>query len=226
MPPRLYSVHGKVIDRRRNPFEAAGVQAYDRDLLVSPDDFLGEARTDADGSFRIEFDTSKFAGFLSFLEGSPDVYLVLSDASRQEILRTPVCRTRHEIEYHIKVTSEVPNPDAPDPYMKNTRRMLGYLRDVGVTMGVEHRWNLDSLANPNLAPDVQQRLQSSVDSFDDNLANFHHLLALLDGAASRDLEELHLGTIGYDGPQVPSHPRRDAHSDSIEWPRSEAFRWG
>ncbi len=199
--------------------------AYDSDPLINPDDFLGEATSDERGTFRIDFDSSKFAGFLAVLEGSPDVYLIMRDAHGKETLRTSVCKTGKEIEYHIKLGDEKPHPDAIDPYAGNARRLLAYLREAGATMGIEHRWNLDVLQNPNFPTDMQDRLRQSTEAFDDNLANFNHLMALLDGVVNRDMEERRLGAIGYDGPQVPHIPRREAHADAIQWSRREGFRW-
>jgi hypothetical protein len=210
----------------RKPLSGAKVLAYDHDPLFLRDDLLGEALTDSDGSFRIEFDESKFAGVLAFLEGSPDVYLSVRDARDNVLLKTQVCKTLREIKYHVKISGEAADRAAVDVYAGNTRRMLAYLRDAGATMGLEQRVNLDMLRNPNLATDAQARLRASTAGFSDAQANFNHLMALLDGVVNRDLEERHLGTIGYDGPQVPPRPRREAHADAIEWPRSEAFRWG
>jgi hypothetical protein len=38
-------------------------------------------------------------------------------------------------------------------------------------------------------------------------------------------EELRIGKIGYDGPQVPRQPRRVPYDQVITWPKEEEFKW-
>ena len=82
----IYSLKGKIISEDKKPLESYHVLAYDHDFILNPDDLLGEAVTDSFGRFRIEFDKSKFAGFLEPLEGSPDVYLIVQNENKEEVL--------------------------------------------------------------------------------------------------------------------------------------------
>jgi hypothetical protein len=50
------------------------VEVYDKDIIM--DDFLGIGVTDSSGTFRVSFDSSKFA---NFLDRKPDLYFVVLD---------------------------------------------------------------------------------------------------------------------------------------------------
>ena len=221
-----FVLKGRVIDPRNTPMPGVRVLAFDDDPWINPDDFLGEAATNGNGRFEIEFDRSKFAPVWEFLEGSPDVYLVLRDQKRREILRTRVQQTKKEIEYHVKIAPHFPEPDAKDIYAANPRRLLNMLGEVGNIVGLENTLNLDVLANGDLPTEVRGRLEGLAEGFDDRISNFNHLMAALNGLINATLEERRLGTIGYDGPQVPRLPRREAYFQVIIWPRQESFRWG
>ncbi len=201
------------------------VLAFDKDPFLNPDDLLGDARTDIKGDFEIEFDESKFKGFWEFLEGMPDVYLAIRDEQGKEILRTRLMQTGHEIEFQIRQADHTPDPNAPDIYAGNACRIINMLGEVGATLTAENTINLDTLVNRDLPQETQQRLQGFVDGFDERLDNFYQLNALLSGLINEVLEERGLGTIGYDGPQVPRLPRREDYNQAIIWPRGEKFRW-
>jgi hypothetical protein len=65
------------------------VRGFDHDLL-SPDDALGDARTDAEGHFTLEYTDEAFR---SVLDERPDLYLRVFDASGARELHT----TRREL---------------------------------------------------------------------------------------------------------------------------------
>jgi hypothetical protein len=71
MAKKKYQAVGRVVDRNsRQGVPDARVEAWDKDLLF--DDLLGSAVTGADGSFKINFETSSF--FDLFLEQKPDLF--------------------------------------------------------------------------------------------------------------------------------------------------------
>lgn len=220
-----YSLRGRIRDSQREAIEGLHVLAFDDDPLLNPDDFLGEDRTDSKGDFEIQFDESRFKGFWEFLEGMPEVYLVLRDEEGKELLRTRVMRTGKEIEYQVRQVEHAPDADAPDVYAGNARRIINMLGEVGSLLTEENSINLDLLANGDLPEEIRQRLRSLVDGFGERLDNFYQLNALLSGLVNEVLEERRLGSIGYDGPQVPRLPRRVPHNQVIIWPRGEKFRW-
>jgi hypothetical protein len=219
---RDYILRGKVIDERRLPVAGARVQGWDDDPLLNPDDPLGEAVTDQRGCFELRFDPTKFASHWEFLEGSADVYLVVMDASGQELLRTRVQSTGREIEYHIRAVHHLPAPDAPDVYAGAPQRYWASFNDVGAFEGEEHHLNINMLGNTGLPPDVRQRLQEQVQGHEPRLDLLQDALAILDGIVTEQLEERGLKLIGYDGPQVPERPWRASYDEVIQWPRGAA----
>jgi len=62
-----FSLNGRVISKDEQPMKDLQISAYDYEPLLNPNDLLGQATTDVYGYFRIEFDKSKFSGFLSHL---------------------------------------------------------------------------------------------------------------------------------------------------------------
>ena len=222
---QIYSLKGKIISEDKKPLQNYHILAYDHDLILKPDDFLGESLTNSLGFFKIDFDKSKFAGFLEPLEGSPDVYLVVKNENNEEVLRTAVKSTEKEIEYHIKTSKHVRDPSALDIYGGNARRFIGNLTDVGNIIGLEQQINLDILANPNLSQVVRESLEDFVGRYQERRQNFETLLVTLTSLVDASLEDLHVGNIGYDGPQVPRIPRRELYEQVIIWPRKEEFKW-
>jgi hypothetical protein len=221
-----FTLQGKIISKDQIPLKDLKVEAYDDDPLLNPDDFLGESTTDSHGFYRIEFDESKFKkSFEKLLEGTPDVYLVVNDAEGNNIIRTNVMHTKKEIEYHIRIADNTPNPNAIDIYSGNAQRMIGMLREVGSLIGIENTINLNILTNGNPPQDVREKLESFVNGYEERKNNFDHFSVVISSLVDSFFEELHIGDIGYDGPQVPRQPRSEKYDQVITWPRQEEFRW-
>jgi hypothetical protein len=202
------------------------IQAFDQDS-IDPDDLLGQSTTDSNGIFKIDFDKSKFSKAWELLEGTPDVYLVINDSHRNQLLKTKVMQTRKEIDYHVKNNGEhdTPDPNAKDIYAGNARRLITMLRDVGNILSKENQINLNMLQNANLSEDIKKDIQNFVNDNEDRSNNFKQIIAVLASLSDTVLEELHIDDIGYDGPQVPRYPRREQYNKVIIWPKNEVFKW-
>jgi hypothetical protein len=223
-----FFLKGKIISKDKEPIKNLRILAYDDDPLLNPDDFLGESVTDSNGFFRIDFDKSKFSGFLEALEEAPDVYILLKDTKGNDILnntKTRESRTKKEIEYHIRIVKNTSDPLSRDIYAGNIRRMISMLTEVGNVIGIENTMSLDLLRNGDLPRDVRDRLQSFVNGFEDRNSNINHLMVIVSAVINSFLEELRIGRIGYDGPQVPRLPRRESYDQVVIWPRKEEFKW-
>ena len=220
-----FSLKGKIISKDQVPLKDLKVEAYDDDPLLNPDDFLGDATTDSHGFYRISFDESKFKETFEFLEGTPDVYLVVKDNQGNKILTTKIMQTKKEIEYHIRIADNTPNRNAIDIYAGNAQRMIGMLREVGNIIGIENTINLNILNNGNPPPDIREKLQNFVNGYEERKNNFDHFTVVVSSLVDSFFEELHIGDIGYDGPQVPRQPRREKYDEVITWPKQEEFKW-
>ena len=178
--------------------------------------------------FRINFDESKFKGFWEPLDETPDVYILVKDSRGNDLLHNAkkrVISTKREIEYHIRIADNTPDPGAPDIYSGNIRRIVSMLREVGIIIGRENTINLDLLNNGDLPRDVRERLQNFVNGFEDRNNNFDQILVIISSVINSIFEEWRIGRIGYDGPQVPRQPRREPYDQNIIWPRREEFKW-
>jgi hypothetical protein len=223
-----FSLKGKIISKDNLPINNLRILAYDDDPVLNPDDFLGESITDSNGFFRIEFDSSKFSGFLEALDETPDVYILLKDTEGNDVLnkaKTTKSRTKKDIEYHIRIIDSIPDLSSRDIYAGNIRRMISMLSEVGNVIGLENTINLDLLRNGNLPSNVRDRLQNFVNGFEERNSNFDHFMVIISAVINSFFEELRIGTIGYDGPQVPRLPRRESYDQVIIWPRKEEFKW-
>jgi hypothetical protein len=221
-----YSVFGKVINKDNRPAQNHSVIAYDKDTILNRDDLLGQSTIDSNGLFKIDFDRSKFAGFFEPLEGTPDVYLRIKEEQRKElVLTTKEAKTNKEIEYHIKISENLPNPNAPDIYAGNAQRLINMLNEVRDIIGIEMEINIDLLTNQRLPEEIRKRLEDFVEGDDERRRNFEHILVILSSFIDSYLEEVKIGSIGYDGPQVPRQPKRERYNQVIIWPRGETFKW-
>jgi hypothetical protein len=99
------------------------------------------------------------------------------------------------------------------------------LNEVGNMIGLENRINLDILNNGSSPEEIRARLQNFVNGHEDRKNNFNQFMAVLSSLVDSFSEELHIGNIGYDGPQVPRQPRNEKYDEVIMWPRREEFKW-
>lgn len=70
------AVKGRIVNPRGRPMGGVTVQVYDKDVMV--DDHLGEAVTEDNGKFRVEFTQADYTPPFSPGEGRPDIYLKLT----------------------------------------------------------------------------------------------------------------------------------------------------
>ena len=88
-----YTITGRMTDQWGKPLSGLTVRAYGQDPLP-PDDFLGEATTDADGRYRIRFsDAQRNPG--GSAGGVTDLYVLVFDGERR-LAESPVHRIEGE----------------------------------------------------------------------------------------------------------------------------------
>ena len=67
-----FTISGQIKDENSNPLVGVFVEAHDSD--IGSDDYLGLTKTDEHGKFQLTFSEKAFK---DFLEGNPDVYLII-----------------------------------------------------------------------------------------------------------------------------------------------------
>lgn len=220
-----YIIKGKIIDKDIKAASGLTVLAFDSDIPFKEDDFLGKTVTDSEGLFEIKFDTSDYKKKFEIFEKAPSVYLIIQYERGTKKLQTKPKTVEKEVEYHIKLGENIPDPNAPDIYSDNNRRTINNLNDVGAMITTENTINLDVLAHGNVTEEIRKRLENFGNGFSERNRNFTNLTSALDGVVNLFLESQHIGIIGYDGAQVPKFPRRESYDEVIVWPRKEKFKW-
>jgi hypothetical protein len=221
----IFDLKGKIISKQQVPLDNLQIESFDADPVIKPNDLLGNSTTDSNGNFSIQFDKSKFDDVWEFLDGTPDVFLLIKDKQGKQLIKTREAKTEKELQYHIRHEPSTPDPNAPDPYSGNARRMLNMLAEVGELIGIEYRINLDLLNKGELSEEVKKDIREFVNGHADRRYNFDQFIVVLHSLVNSLAEETRVGSIGYDGPQVPRFPRREPYDQVIIWPRKEAFKW-
>jgi hypothetical protein len=104
-----YKITGNVKDEKGDPVAGIFVEAYDSDFGTS-DDYLGNTKTDPQGSFTMTFDDREFRERFEFFERRPDEYIVLSDS--------------YGILYKSEIRSEAKDVEVFNVILKDTRPMF------------------------------------------------------------------------------------------------------
>lgn len=191
-----FVVRGKITDSSQSPLAGVFVQLIDSDQELYEDhndDIIGIVRTKSDGSFEIPFDKKDFQD--GWLEGNPDIYLVVRNKTGQAIHRTEIRRgVRSDdissLTFNIKLDSlEKPVEPDTDPYDQNNQRVVASFASMGDALD----FRTEDLAR--------------------NLALFTSSINAWTRYTRQDTWE----RIGYDGPQVPLYPWKQNHSHKLSW---------
>lgn len=191
-----FVVRGNVTDSSENPVAGVFVQAVDSDQELfedQNDDLIGITKTGADGSFAIPFNKKDFQD--GWLEGNPDLYIIVRNKVGQDIYRTEVRRgvkagDHSALTFNIKLDSleKQVKPD-PDPYDQNNNRVTASFANLG---------------------DI---IDFRTEDITRNLALFTSSI----NAWTRYTREDVWKRIAYDGPQVPRYPWKQDHGHRLAW---------
>jgi hypothetical protein len=186
-----FSVEGEIVDSNGNPISNLNIQAMDSDqgfFEDHNDDLLESTKTNERGLFEITFEDSSFKD--RWLEGQPEVYLIVRNVTGQIIHRTETIDLDKPVRITIDTSQKITELLNIDPYANNVNRVLsafGSLSDVTTFRTSDFERNL-------------RLLLSSVSAW----ANYTN--------------EIAWKKIGYDGPQVPRYPfRSPGHSHKLSW---------
>ena len=191
-----FVIKGHIADSSGRPITNLNVQAMDADqqwFEDRNDDILGNVWVRSDGTFEIPFDKEQFQE--GWLEGSPDIYLIVRNSAGEVIHITEVrqgvdASDTTNLTFNIVLDStekQVPAPSAP--YSHNNERLLVAFASLG-------------------------------DTIDVRTEDYARTLKLLTAAVSAWMEytrEDMWKTVGYDGPQVPRYPWKEPHIHKLGW---------
>ena len=134
-----YVIRGSVKDRNGDSIGNVKVQAMDSDqewFEDRNDDMLGSVWVNPDGTFEISFDKDQFQE--EWLEGNPDIYLIIRNPSGEQIYTTEIRRgveasDTRGLTFDIVLGSLEKSAEPPaDPYSRFARRALvAHLLSVG-----------------------------------------------------------------------------------------------
>ena len=192
-----YVIKGSVKDTNGYTIKNLKIQAMDSDQEFFEDrndDMLGSIWVNDDGSFEISFDKEQFQD--SWLEGNPDIYLMIRNMVGEIIYITETRRgvkpsDKKNLTFDIILDSlekKLPITD-DDPYSHNIDR---FPADFG-------------------------RLGEAVDMNNTDIATtFGLLMNTIDAWILYTRPET-WAVIGYDGPQVPRYPWKEEHAHKLAW---------
>ncbi len=191
-----YTILGSVKDSSGTPIGNVKIQAMDSDqqwFEDRNDDILGSTWVKADGSFKIPFSGAQFQE--GWLEGNPDIYLMVRNAPGEVVHTTEIRRgvkpaDTKNLTFDIVLDSlEKKIPEPEDPYSHSIERLMAAYR------------TLEGAAV--IAP-----------------ADFARVFELISKTVSTwtiYTREPAWRAIGYDGPQVPRYPWKEKHSHKLQW---------
>ena len=191
-----YIIKGSVEDRNGNHIDNVKVQAMDSDqewFEDRNDDMLGSVWVDADGTFKIPFDKEQFRE--GWLEGNPDIYLIIRNSSGENIHTTEIRRgvepsDAKKLTFKIVLDSLEKKVEPPvDPYSQNNERVIAAFARVGETVNL---------------------------GVSDVARTFKLLTSALSGWTLYTREDM-WKAIHYDGPQVPRYPWKAKHGHKLQW---------
>lgn len=200
-----YVVRGRISNSTGEPVRDIYVQAVDSDQRLyedHDDDVIATVKTKGDGSFEIPFDKKAFQDGSSWLEGNPDLYLIVRNQEGQVIHKTEIRRgvqpdDTPSLTFDIILDSlEKPVSPDPDPYDQNNSRVLA--------------------AFAAIVDNLELRTE-------DTLRNFALFSSSINGWI-RYTHELTWKSIGYDGPQVPRYPWKQNHSHKLAWEQEQKMK--
>lgn len=188
----LWKIQGSV-DSAQEKFYVELLDDDQHFLEDKVNDLLGSSWTDNDGSFDISFDDSLLKA--DRIEFRPELFIVVRDENGKILHTSEKKRPTNQSDFenlsffNLSTKSNLQTTDSL--YSSTFQRQLSAIQRIsdGVNVGLEDLENLSSLL-----------LQSA------------NAMLLYNN-------ELVWKSVGYDGPQVPRHPRKEEHDHKLDWER-------
>ena len=191
-----YIIKGSIKDTNGNAIKNLKIQAMDSDQEFFEDhidDILGNIWINNDGTFEIPFDKEQFQD--GWLEGNPDIYLMIRNSFGEVIYTTETRRgvkssDKKNLTFEIILDSlEKKITFSDDPYSSNIDRFQGDFGRLGEVTDL---------------------------TLNDSSRTFGLLMNTIDAWILYTRPET-WAVIGYDGPQVPRYPWKEEHAHKLAW---------
>ena len=191
-----YVIRGSVKDRNGAPMGNVKVQAMDSDqewFEDRNDDMVGSVWVNPDGTFEIPFDKDQFQE--GWLEGNPDIYLIIRNSLGEKINTTEIRRgveasDTRRLTFDIILGSLEKSAEPPaDPYSQTNQRVVTAFAKIGDAVDV---------------------------GVGDTARTFRLLISAVNAWNLYTREDM-WKLIQYDGPQVPRYPWKSKHEHDLRW---------
>jgi hypothetical protein len=189
--PVHYRITGRIRDEGNLAVEGYIIQAFDRDRGIYPHPDDRLGRAKTNEDGAFEITFNKDA-FEDWFEANPEVYLMVRDRDGRVLTDTQDLENVTGImDFQIKMGKSEINPREPDLYAGNFTRMISAVKSV---------FDLESLSGSDVrtVAEVLSRAIGSWLLYRDELARY----------------------AGYDGIQVPEHPRQVEHDHVTRWDKA------
>lgn len=120
----VYKIKGIITDYNSNPLSDLFVEVYDKDIIN--DDLIGMVKTDKEGKFELTFSEDKFKKHFEFLEGNPDLYIIVRDEYGMLYRSDVRSNASKEEEFNIKIEQKY-----DDPYANSFLRIVNSFASLG-----------------------------------------------------------------------------------------------
>lgn len=180
---KSYRITGRIRDEDNITVEGYTVQAFDKDLGI----YLHP--DDRLGNARTDSNgafliTFGQDAFRDWFESNPNVYLTIRDQTGRILFETPSKEnSTGEADFQIKLGSSVVSTQKPDLYSGSLARIVAAFKNIGDSADLSN-------SDINILFEVILRIVSSWTIERDSLVQIY----------------------GYDGIQMPEHPRGEEHS--------------
>lgn len=189
--PSYYRITGRIRDENNLPVMGCTVKAFDKDPGIYLHPDNRLGKAITDEDGAFEIIFDNKA-FEDWFEGSPEVYLVVRGQDSKVLIRTQAKEnTTRRMDFQIKLGRTEVNALEPDIYAGNIFRMISAFKIV---------FDQKSLSGSDARTviEVLSRAISSWVIYRDELARY----------------------AGYDGIQVPEHPRQVEHDHVTRWDKA------
>jgi hypothetical protein len=185
---KSFRITGIIRDEGNITVEGYTVQAFDKDQGIYLHPDDRLGKAKTDSNGAFLITFGQDA-FIDWFESNPQVYLTIRDQNGRILIETPDKEnSTGDVDFQVKLGSSVVSAQEPDLYSGSLARIVAAFKNIGDSADLS---NIDV----NILFEVILRVVTSWTIERDSLVRIY----------------------GYDGIQVPEHPREEEHSHTTRW---------